>query len=307
MGKFLIRRLLFSIPTLILIVTIAFFLIRIAPGGPFSREKGLSPTIQANIERVYGLDQTLPVQYLTYLGNLLKGDLGPSYYRTDFTVVELFRAGLHVSVQIGTITLIVALTLGIILGVLAALNQNRTVDYGVIALATIGSTIPTFVVAPIFQLVFALWLQWLPVAGWGDGALSNKIGPVFVLMLPQLAVFARLTRGSMIEALRAQHIRTARAMGLSDWSVVVKHALRGALIPLVSYLGPAATNLLTGSIVVETIFALPGIGRYFIEAALSRDYTVVMGTVIVVAVLIVAFNLIADVLYAIIDPRVRYD
>ncbi len=307
MGKFLIRRLLFSIPTLLLIVTIAFFLIRIAPGGPFSREKGLSPIIQANIERVYGLDKPLPVQYLTYLGNLLKGDLGPSYYRADFTVVELFRAGLPVSVQIGILTLIVAVTLGIILGVAAALNQNRSVDYAVIALATTGSTIPTFVVAPVFQLVFALWLQWLPVAGWGDGALSNKIGPVFVLMLPQLAVFARLTRGSMIEALRAQHIRTARAMGLSDWSVVVKHALRGALIPLVSYLGPAATNLLTGSIVVETIFALPGIGRYFIEAALGRDYTVVMGTVIVVAVLIVAFNLIADVLYAIIDPRVRYE
>jgi oligopeptide transport system permease protein len=193
------------------------------------------------------------------------------------------------------------------LGIVAALNQNKAVDYGVIALATAGSTIPTFVIAPLYQLLFALTLQLVPVAGWGGGALVNKIGPVLTLALPQIAIVARLMRGSMIEALRSNHIRTARSLGLSEFTVVVKHALRGALLPIVSYAGPAAAALLTGSIIVESIFAIPGIGRYFIEAALNRDYTLVMGTVVVIAIFTIVFNLIVDVLYALIDPRVRYD
>ncbi|MFO1091614.1 MAG: ABC transporter permease subunit [Hyphomicrobiales bacterium] len=307
MLRYVLKRLLTAIPTLFAIVTISFFLMRVAPGGPFNQERGLNPTIKANLERVYHLDAPLWQQYAYYLRDLLHGDLGPSYNMPDFTVADLFRTGLPVSIELGATALALALVLGGILGVIAALNQNKSADYGVIALATAGSTIPTFVVAPLYQLLFALTLQLVPVAGWGGGALVNKIGPVLTLALPQIAIVARLMRGSMIEALRSHHIRTARALGLSQFSVVVKHALRGALLPIVSYAGPAAAALLTGSIIVESIFAIPGVGRYFIEAALNRDYTLVMGTVVVIAIFTIVFNLIVDVLYALIDPRVRYD
>jgi oligopeptide transport system permease protein len=280
---------------------------RVAPGGPFNQEKGLNPVIKANLERVFHLDQPLWKQYLLYLNNLIHGDFGPSYNLPDFTVAELFAAGLPISIQLGGSALILALLLGGILGITAALYQNKPADYAVIATATAGSTIPTFVIAPLFQLFFALTLKWFPVGGWGDGALINKVGPVLTLMLPQLAIVARLMRGSMIESLRSHHIRTARALGLSDYSVVIKHALRGALLPVISYAGPAAAALLTGSIIVETIFAIPGVGRYFVEAALNRDYTLVMGTVVVVAIFTIVFNLIVDILYAVVDPRVRYD
>jgi oligopeptide transport system permease protein len=307
MLRYTIRRLLTALPTLFVIITISFFLMRVAPGGPFNQEKGLNPVIKANLERVFGLDQPLWMQYLTYLKNLLKGDFGPSYNLPDFTVTELFRVGLPVSMQIGAAALVVALVLGCAMGVWAALRQNTVVDYGVTALATAGSTIPTFVIAPFYQLIFAQSLRMVPVGGWADGALINKVGPVLTLSLPFIAIFARLMRGSMIEALNSHHIRTARAMGLSDWSVVVRHAMRGALLPIVSYAGPAAAALMTGSIVVETIFQIPGVGRYFYDAALNRDYTLVMGTVVVIAVFTILFNLIVDLLYAVIDPRVRYD
>lgn len=307
MARYVLKRLLIAIPTLFLIVTISFFLMRVAPGGPFNQEKGLSPAIMANLERVYHLDKPLWQQYFFYLGNLVRGDFGPSYTRPEFTVAELFRAGLPISIQLGATALVLALLIGGALGIVAALNQNKLADYAVIATATAGSTIPSFVIAPIFQLVFALGLAWVPVAGWGGGALVNRIGPVLVLTLPQLAVVARLMRGSMIESLHSHHIRTARAMGLSQYSVVIRHALRGALLPIISYAGPAAAALLTGSIIVETIFAIPGIGRYFVEAALNRDYTVVMGTVVIVAIFTILFNLIVDILYAVVDPRVRYD
>ncbi len=307
MLRYVIRRLFTAIPTLFLIVAISFFLIRVAPGGPFNQEKGLNPVIKANLERQFGLDLPLWQQFLNYLRNLLHGDFGPSYNLPDFTVAELFRTGLPVSIQLGATALILALLIGALLGITAALYQNRAADYAVVAAATAGSTIPTFVIAPLFQLFFALTLKWVPVGGWGDGALVNKIGPVVTLMLPQLAIVARLMRGSMIEALRGHHIRTARAMGLSDYSVVVRHALRGALLPIISYSGPAAASLLTGSLIVEYIFAIPGVGRYFVDAALNRDYTLVMGTVVVIAMFTIVFNLIVDVLYAIVDPRVRYD
>jgi oligopeptide transport system permease protein len=306
MLRYTIRRLLTALPTLFVIITVSFFLMRVAPGGPFNQEKGLNPVIKANLERVFGLDQPLWMQYLTYLKNLLKGDFGPSYNLPDFTVTELFRVGLPVSMQIGAAALVVALVLGCAMGVWAALRQNTVVDYGVTALATAGSTIPTFVIAPFYQLIFAQSLRMVPVGGWADGALINKVGPVLTLSLPFIAIFARLMRGSMIEALNSHHIRTARAMGLSDWSVVVRHAMRGALLPIVSYAGPAAAALMTGSIVVETIFQIPGVGRYFYDAALNRDYTLVMGTVVVIAVFTILFNLIVDLLYAVIDPRVRY-
>jgi len=305
--RYVIRRLLTAIPTLFLIVTISFFLMRVAPGGPFNQERGLNPTVKANLERAYHLDQPLWKQYLLYLNDLLHGNFGPSYNLPDFTVADLFRTGLPVSIQLGASALILALIVGGVLGIVAALYQNRSADYAVIATATAGSTIPTFVTAPLYQLVFGLMLAWVPVAGWGGGDLAHKIGPVIVLALPQLAIVARLMRGSMIEALRSNHIRTARALGLSSFTVVVKHALRSALLPIVSYAGPAAAALLTGSVVVETIFAIPGVGRYFVDAALNRDYTLVMGTVVVIAVFVVVFNLIVDLLYAVVDPRVRYD
>lgn len=307
MLRYVTRRLFTAIPTLFVIVTISFYLIRVAPGGPFNQEKGLNPVIKANLERQFGLDLPLWKQYLNYLGNLLQGDFGPSYNLPDFTVTELFRLGLPVSIQLGATALALALVFGGLLGITAALHQNRSADYAVVAAATAGSTIPTFVIAPLFQLFFALTLKWVPVGGWGDGALVNKIGPIITLMLPQLAIVARLMRGSMIEALRGHHIRTARALGLSDYSVVVRHALRGALLPVISYSGPAAASLLTGSLIVEYIFAIPGVGRYFVDAALNRDYTLVMGTVVVIAIFTILFNLIVDILYAIVDPRVRYD
>ena len=307
MLRYVFRRLLTAIPTLFVIITISFFLMRVAPGGPFNLEKGLNPVIKANLNRMYHLDEPLWSQYLRYLGDLLRGDFGPTYTSPDFTVAEKFAAALPYSIQLGSVALILALIFGSILGIVAALNQNHTADYAVIATATAGSTIPTFVIAPLFQLFFALGLKWFPVGGWGDGALLNKVGPIIVLMLPQLAIVARLMRGSLIESLRSHHIRTARALGLSNYSVIIRHAMRGALLPIVSYAGPAAAALLTGSIIVETIFAIPGIGREFVLGALNRDYTVVMGTVVLIAVFTILFNLIVDVLYAVVDPRVRYD
>jgi oligopeptide transport system permease protein len=307
MLRYVLRRLLTAIPTLFLIVTLSFFLMHVAPGGPFDMEKGIPPEIKANIEKVFHLDQPVWMQYLEYLNNLLHGDLGPSYILLNFSVAELFKVGLPVSAQIGASALALALIVGSAFGAIAALRQNKPVDYGVIALATAGSTIPSFVIAPLIQLTFGLTWHMLPIGGWGDGALINKIGPVLTLSLPQLATVSRLMRGSMIESLHAHHIRTARSLGLSDYSVVVRHAMRGALLPIISYAGPAAAGLITGSIIVETIFQIPGVGRYFIDAALNRDYTLVMGTVVMIAVFTIVFNLIVDLLYAVVDPRVRYD
>lgn len=307
MLRYVVRRLLTAIPTLFLIVTLSFFLMHVAPGGPFNLERGIPPEIKANIERVFHLDLPVWQQYLEYLGNLLHGDFGPSYIILNFSVGELFAKGLKVSIPLGVSALTVALVFGSILGVIAALRQNSIIDYLVIGLATAGSTIPTFVIAPVVQLVFGLMWKIIWVGGWHDGAPAAVVGPVLTLALPQLATVARLMRGSMIEALHAHHIRTAKSLGLSDFSVVVKHAMRGALLPIISYAGPAAAQLITGSIIVETIFQIPGVGRYFIDAALNRDYTLVMGTVVMIAVFTILFNLIVDLLYAVVDPRVRYD
>ena len=307
MLSYALRRLIGAIPTLFIIVTVAFFLIRVAPGGPFHLERPLDPQVMENLLRVYHLDKPLWQQFLLYLGNLLRGDLGPSFIYRDFSVGELLANGLPVSMQLGGSALLLAFVLGTTLGSLAALHQNRPGDYGIMAAAMIGITIPNFVMAPVLTLVFALHLDWLPAGGWGEGALANKLLPVFTLALPQIAVIARLTRGSMIEALRSNHVRTARAYGLPGYVVVVVHALRGALLPVVSYLGPAAAALITGSVVIETIFGIPGVGRYFVQGALNRDYTLVMGTVVVIAAFVVVFNLIVDLVYALLDPRVRYD
>lgn len=307
MPGFVLRRLASAIPTLLIVVTISFFLMRFAPGGPFNLERALPPQIMANMLKAYHLDQPLYMQYLNYLWNVLHGDFGPSYVYRDFSVAELIGQSLPYSLELGSWAMLLAVVGGVIAGVFAALRQNGFVDHLVMAVATIGLTVPNFVVGPTLSLIFAVMLSWASAGGWGSGSPRDIILPVIALGLPQLGVFARLTRGSMIETLRADHIRTARAYGLPPRAVVVVHALRGALLPVVTYLGPCAAAVLTGSVVIETIFAIPGVGRYFVLGAINRDYTLVMGTVVLVAVFIIVFNLIVDMLYAVLDPRVRYD
>ncbi|MDD7909238.1 MULTISPECIES: oligopeptide ABC transporter permease OppB [Pseudovibrio] len=307
MLRYVLGRLLSAIPTLFLIITISFFLMRIAPGGPFDLERPLEAKVMENLNKIYNLDKSLWEQYLIYLKSVLSGDFGPSFFFRDFSINELFAQSLPISMQLGLGALTLALVIGGFFGVIAALRQNKGVDYSVMTAATFGVTIPNFVVAPCLTLVLGVYWGWLPVGGWGGGAFVNKILPVVTLALPQIAIVARLTRGSMIEALRSNHVRTARAYGLSGYTIVVVHALRGAILPVVTYLGPAAAALLTGSVVIETIFGIPGIGRYFVQGALNRDYTLVMGTVVVVACFVILFNLIVDLLYAVLDPRVRFD
>jgi len=312
MIAYALRRLLGAIPTLFVIVTLAFFMMRAAPGGPFDSERRLPPEVERNVKAAYNLDKPLTQQYLIYLGKLAHGDLGPSYKNKDFTVAQLIATGLPVSARLGLSAMTLALLLGTALGVAAALKQNRWEDYSVMSVAMLGITIPTFVTAPILTLLLGIYginlfghEFSLPVGGWNGGALRNMILPVTVLALPQTAIVARMMRGSMVEVLRANYIRTARAKGLPVSRIVLGHALRAAALPLVSYLGPALAAILTGSLIVEQIFGLPGIGRYFVQGALNRDYTLVMGVVICYATLIVLLNFLADIAYSILDPRVR--
>jgi oligopeptide transport system permease protein len=305
LGAYITRRILTGIPTLLVIVTVAFFMMRIAPGGPFDRERALPPEIEKNVLAAYDLDQPLILQYGDYLLGILRGDFGPSFKYRDFTVAELLWTGFPASLKVGGLAIVLAVLLGITLGTLAALRQNTGIDYAVMATAMTGITIPNFVMAPLLTLIFGVYLSWLPVAGWNGGAPPNLILPVIALALPQIAYIARLTRGSMIEALHTNYVRTARAKGLRERIVVARHALKGALLPVVSYLGPATAQVVTGSVVIETIFGIPGIGRYFVQGALNRDYTLVMGTVIVFAVLIILLNLIVDLLYGLLDPKVK--
>jgi oligopeptide transport system permease protein len=305
MGAYVTRRILTSIPTLLVIITIAFFMMRIAPGGPFDSDRALPPEIEKNVMAAYNLDQPLLLQYRDYLLGVLQGDFGPSFKYRDFTVAELLIAGFPVSLEVGGIAILLAIVIGIGLGTLAALRQNSGLDHAVMATAMTGITIPNFVMAPLLTLIFGVYLSWLPVAGWNGGAPRNLILPVVALALPQIAYIARLTRGSMIEVLQANYVRTARAKGLRERVVVVRHALKGALLPVVSYLGPASAQVMTGSVVIETIFGIPGIGRYFVQGALNRDYTLVMGTVIIYGVLVIFLNLLVDLLYGLLDPKVK--
>ena len=312
MAFYALRRLAGAIPALLIIVTLTFFMMRLAPGGPFDSERRLPPEIEANVKAAYNLDKPLITQYGLYLGRLAHGDLGPSFKNKDFTVAQLIGTGLPVSLKLGLSAMALALVIGTLLGSWAALRQNRWQDYSVMTLAMTGITIPTFVTAPLLTLVFGVYGVavfgqefFLPVSGWNGGALRNMILPVTVLALPQIAIISRLMRGSMIEVLRANYIRTARAKGLAAPRILLRHALRAAALPLVSYLGPAIAGILTGSLIVEQIFGLPGIGRYFVLAALDRDYTMVLGVVVVYATLIIMLNFLADILYAVLDPRVR--
>lgn len=306
MLSYSLKRLASAIPTLLILVTVAFFLIRIAPGGPFDSEKALPPEIEANLEARYQLDDPLVLQYLRYVGHLLVLDLGPSYHYRDWSVNRLIVEGAPVSFTLGGIALVLALVLGVAIGVWAALKQNSVADYAAMSVAMIGISIPNFVVAPLLVLAFAIGLGWLPAGGW-DGTWRHMVLPSVALALPMIAYIARITRGSMIEVLHSDFIRTARAKGLPEREIIVRHALKPALLPVISYLGPAAAAILTGSVVIERIFTIPGIGSHFVQGALNRDYTLVMGVVIFYGVLIIVFNYLVDLVYAWLDPRIRYE
>lgn len=299
------RRLGAAVPTLLALIVASFLLMRAAPGGPFDGERALSPEVRAELERAYGFDAPVPVQLVRYLGGIVQGDFGPSLVYRDFTVGELIAQDLPVSLTLGGLALIVALGVGVPLGSWAAYRQGSGVDRAVQSFALAGAVLPTFVTAPILVLVFALGLRLLPVSGWEDGRAANLVLPVTALAIPAAAAIARLTRGAMIDVLAQDFIRTARSKGLPTRTILMRHALKSALLPVVSYLGPAAAGLLTGSVVVETAFALPGLGRDFVSGALNRDYPLVLGVVILYAALVILFNLVADLAYGWLDPRTR--
>jgi oligopeptide transport system permease protein len=304
--RYFFLRLAAAVPTLLIIITTTFFLMHEAPGGPFDQEQTLAPEILSNLQRSYGLDQPIVVQYGRYLTSLMHGNFGPSFKYKDFTVTELIAQGFPVTFTLGVIAMALALSIGIPLGTFAALHHNGPADYGTMCFAVMGVAIPTFVVLPFLGLLFGVYLHWVPVAGWEAGSIRHLALPVIALALPPLAYIARLTRGSMLETMRAHFIRTAFAKGLPAHTVIFRHALRPALIPVASYLVPAVASIMTGSLVVESIAGLPGIGRYLVQGALNRDYTLVLGMVIIYSALLIGLGLLVDLLYAWLDPRVRH-
>jgi oligopeptide transport system permease protein len=304
------RRLLIAIPTMLVIIAAAFFLMRAAPGSPFDAERQVPAEIEQRLKAAYDLDKPVPEQFAIYLGKLiLHGDLGPSMKYKDKDVADIIAEGLPTSLLIGFFAMLLALSVGCSLGVWAALRQNRPEDYVAMGFAVAGVCLPPLVLAPLFSLIFAVQLQLLPSAGLyrTEYTVSHLLLPVITLALPQIAIISRLMRASMIEAMRSNAIRTARAKGLPEFQVVWRHAMPVAMIPVVSYLGPAISTVLTGGFVIETVFQLPGIGKQFTIAALQRDYTLVMGVVILYAGLIIFFNMMSDVLYGALDPRARRD
>jgi oligopeptide transport system permease protein len=305
MVRYFLMRLATAIPTLLIIVTITFFLMRAAPGGPFDQEQTLPPDIMANLQNAYGLDQPIWRQYLRYMTSLAHGDFGPSIRYKDFTVTELIVQGFPVTLRLGSMAIALALLTGVPLGVIAAVRHNSFLDYATMSLAVLGIAIPAFVLLPALGLLFGIHLHWLPVAGWEPGSPRYLVLPTVALALPPLSYIARLTRGSMLEVLQSQYIRTARAKGLPLRSVILRHALRPALMPVASYLVPAIAAVMTGSLVVESIAGLPGIGRYLVQGAVNRDYTLVLGMVVIYSALLIGMGLLVDLLYAWLDPRVR--
>lgn len=306
MIKFIAKRIFEAIPTLLVLITISFFLMRFAPGNPFSSERPLPPEVMANIEAKYGLDKPVFEQYTTYLGNIVQGDFGPSFKYKDFTVNELVSKALPVSAKIGFFAFIFALVMGVTVGTIAALKQNSWLDYTIMSTAMAGVVMPSFILAPVLIYIFSINLGWLPAGGWKDGSLQFMLLPMFGMSLLYVATFARITRGSMIETLNSNFIRTARAKGLSYTYIIIKHALKPALLPVVSYMGPAFVGIITGSVVIETIFGLPGIGKLFVNAAFNRDYSLVLGITILIGTLTIIFNAIVDIVLAYIDPKIRY-
>ncbi len=308
MYRFIFKRCLETIPTVWVVMTLSFLLMHAVPGGPFDGERVLNVEVRKSLEAQYHLDKSLLEQYGFYLRDLLRGDFGPSFKYKDFTVNQLIADGLPVSAMIGLYAMGVALCLGVLLGTLAAWKQNTRIDYCAMGFALLGISVPSFVTAPMMVLIFAVLLRLLPAGEWhGPTAWPYLILPITALSLPMMAYITRLMRGSMIEVLHSSFIRTARAKGLSEFKMITRHALRPALLPVISFVGPATASVMTGSVVIEQIFGLPGIGQHFIKGAINRDYTLVMAVVMISAFLIILFNLLADILYAWIDPRVRYD
>jgi oligopeptide transport system permease protein len=290
---------------LLLVIAIAFLMVHAAPGGPFDADRVLPPEIEANVARAYHLDESLPQQFIRYLSGLVRGDLGPSYRYRDYSVAELIGSALPVTVQLGLLAMSLALVTGIAAGLTAALSKNSYVDRLMTGIAMTGISVPVFVIAPLMVLIFAVYLNWLPASWTGGSGISRLVLPVVALALPQIAYIARLTRASMIAVLSSDYVRTARAQGLKTGSIIRYHALKPAMLPLLSYLGPAIAGVLTGSVVIEEVFGIPGVGQFFIRGALNRDYTLVMGIVIFYATLVILLNLVVDLLYGVLDPRIR--
>ena len=306
MFTFISKRILEAIPTLLILITVSFFLMHSAPGSPFSSERSLPPEVLANINAKYHLDEPVINQYFYYLGGLIQGDLGPSFRYKDFTINELIAQSFPVSAEIGIWSFLVALILGVGCGIIAALRQNSWVDYSVMGFANLGIVLPNFVLAPLCILFFSIYNHWLPPGGWNGGAWPYLVMPVIAMSTSYIAQIARITRGSMIETMHSNFIRTARAKGLPKYRIILQHALRPAMLPVISYLGPAFVGIVTGSVIVDVNFGTGGIGQHFINGALNRDYSMVMGVTILVGTLTILFNAIVDVLYAVIDPKIRY-
>ncbi len=304
MWRFIAIRLLQAVPVILVVITATFFLVRVAPGGPFDSEKAVLPEVKRALEAQYRLDLPLSEQYLAYLDDLLHGELGPSFKYPGRSVNELIAAGLPVTAELGLYALLVALIIGGMAGIFASLKPNSPRDYAAMSAAMIGICMPSFLLGPLLVLIFGIHLDWLPVSGWGDIP-GDKILPAITLGSAYAAYVARLSRAGMLEVLSQDYIRTARAKGLPEWQVVVRHALRGGLIPVVAFLGPAFAGLLSGSFVVETIFQIPGLGRFYVQAAFNRDYTMILGTTVFLSTLIVLFNLLSDILAAWMNPRLR--
>jgi oligopeptide transport system permease protein len=303
--RYALLRILGAIPTLLLVIAIAFLMVHAAPGGPFDSERALPPEIEANVRRAYNLDESLPEQFFSYVNGLWRGDFGPSYRYRDYTVAELIRVALPVSMQLGAIAMLVALMVGVSAGVIAALKKNTLIDRLLSGMAMLGISVPIFVIAPLMVLVFAVVLNWLPASWSGGSGPSRYVMPVIALALPQIAYIARLTRASMINVMNSDFVRTARSQGLSTLSVIRYHAIKPAMLPLLSYMGPAIAAILTGSVIVEQVFGIPGVGTLFIRQALNRDYTVVLGVTVLYAAIVIALNLVVDLLYGFLDPRIR--
>jgi oligopeptide transport system permease protein len=304
MWRFISSRLLQAVPVILAVITVTFFLVRMAPGGPFDSEKAVIPEVRAALEAQYRLDQPLLQQYFAYLGDLAQGDFGPSFKDPGRSVNELIGAGLPVTAELGLYALLIATVIGSLAGIFASLKPNTTQDYLPMALAMIGICMPSFLLGPLLVLLFGIELEWLPVSGWGDIP-GDKLLPSLTLGAGLAAYIARLSRAGMLEVLSQDYIRTARAKGLPEWQVVAKHALRGGLLPVVAFLGPAFASLLAGSFVVETIFQIPGLGRFYVQAAFNRDYTMILGTTVFLSTLIVLFNLLSDIVAAWLNPRLR--
>lgn len=306
MIRFILKRLLQAIPVLLVAITITFFMVRAAPGGPFDQERAVPPEVLRSLEERYNLDEPMWMQYGRYLGSLLQGDFGPSFKFPGRSVNEMIALGFPVTAELAFYAILIALVFGLLAGVVASLKPNTLQDYGPMSTAMVGICLPSFVLGPLLVLIFGIWLEWLPVSGWGSLP-GDKILPSITLGSTYAAYIARISRGGMLEILSQDYIRTARAKGLSTLRIVLVHALRGGVTPVVSFLGPAVAGLLAGSFVVETIFQIPGLGRFYIQAAFNRDYTMVLGTTIFFAFLIVLFNLLADIILVWLNPRLRQE